>query len=212
MTDAATSTAGMARRRPPSPLERLIVLVARAMMPDRLAGGIVVLLPSGNIVRFQGKRPGHQVRLTVRSWRVIARAIQAGANGFAESYIRREVDTPDLVGLIRFFASNRKLLVGAGRRLFQTRFTDRWRHLLRTNSKAGSKRNIADHYDLSNAFFGIWLDETMTYSSARFASPGLSIKQAQAAKYDSVFAALDVSGSDKILEIGCGWGGFAEHV
>lgn len=211
MTDV-TTTGGMVRRRRPSPFERLIVRLGRAMMPDTLAGGITVLLPSGNIVRFRGSRPGHQVRLTIRSWRVIVRAIQAGANGFAESYIRREVDTPDLVGLIRFFASNRKLLVNAGSKLFQARFADRWRHLRRANSKAGSRRNIADHYDLSNEFFRIWLDETMTYSSARFASSELSLKQAQTAKYDRVIEALQVGGSDKILEIGCGWGGFAEHV
>ena len=211
MTDT-TTTAGMVRRRRPSLFERASIRLGRIMMPKALAGGITILLPSGNIVRFQGTHAGHQVRLTVRSWRVIARAIQAGGNGFAESYIRREVDTPDLVGLIRFFASNRNLLIGAGRKLFRSSLADRWRHLHRANSKAGSRRNVADHYDLSNEFFGIWLDETMTYSSARFTSAGQSLKQAQAAKYDKVFEALKVGGSDKILEIGCGWGGFAEHV
>ncbi len=209
MTDTLATGAGPEQCRAGSLFERLVKRIGRAMLPSGLAGGIEVCLPSGNLVQFRSHMAGPLARLDVHSWRVLVRAIQAGANGFAESYIRGEVDSPDLVALVRFFARNKKLLHKTGGLLFTSRLTDRVRHRRRANTRSGSKRNIAAHYDLSNAFFSRWLDNTMTYSSARFSSTSETLQQAQVNKYRQILAALDVSGSDSILEIGCGWGGFA---
>ncbi|WP_345900863.1 cyclopropane-fatty-acyl-phospholipid synthase family protein, partial [Martelella sp. UBA3392] len=85
------------------------------------------------------------------------------------------------------------------------------RHKLRRNSKSGSRRNIAFHYDLGNAFYKLWLDETMTYSSALYEGRDRSLSEAQTAKYDRIIARLQIGPEDRVLEIGCGWGGFAEH-
>ena len=211
MTDTSASQALPYSRRAISFFERLVVRIGRAMLPDSLAGSIEIRLPTGRTLRVYGDRTGPQAVLTVHSWRVLQRAIHSGAIGFADSYVQGEVDSPDLTSLIRFFARNKKLLRHAGGRLFAARSTERIRHRRRANTRQGSKRNIAAHYDLSNEFFSRWLDETMTYSAACFTNGSETLAQAQANKYDKVLKALNLPDTASILEIGCGWGGFAAH-
>ncbi|MEM8646886.1 MAG: cyclopropane-fatty-acyl-phospholipid synthase family protein, partial [Pseudomonadota bacterium] len=174
-------------------------------------GELTVLSPSGRKLTVGEAGPWPAAQLDIKSWKVIARAIQRGGNGFAESYMRGEIETADLTNLIRFFARNKAALVAAGGSLFRSRRMDRLAHLLRNNSVAGSRRNIAAHYDLGNGFYDLWLDETMTYSSALFAGENRTLAEAQRAKYQTILEALEVSQGAEVLEVGCGWGGFIDH-
>ena len=169
-------------------------------------------MPSGMVATVHGENPGHFAELKLNNWQVLRRSMQAGANGFAESYIRGEVESAHLVTLVRFFAANRKRFLASGGRLFASRGIDRLRHLRRANTRSGSRRNIAAHYDLSNDFFRIWLDETMTYSSALFKSSETSLQAAQLNKYDRIISALGLPERASVLEVGCGWGGFAARL
>ncbi|MEM7426045.1 MAG: cyclopropane-fatty-acyl-phospholipid synthase family protein [Pseudomonadota bacterium] len=189
--------------------ETIVERIARRMLPAALEGRLEVTVPSGRVFCIGDENAEPPAVLTIRSWRVIARAVARGGNGFAESYISGEVESPDLVALIGFFARNKHALVKAGGRLFTSRRLDRLQHLRRRNSRAGSKRNIADHYDLGNAFYRLWLDPTMTYSSAFFKDEAASLESAQCAKYRAVLDAMELPPEARVLEIGCGWGGFA---
>ena len=143
-------------------------------------------------------------------FRLLSRVIMRGDLGFAESYMAGEWDTNDLTALLKAIGANES---GSRIRqgLFSERMRERVRHALRSNSRHGSRRNIAYHYDLSNDFYTRWLDPTMTYSSAIFDEPGLSLEAAQQRKYQRLLDALEARPGDHILEIGCGWGGFAEE-
>lgn len=211
MTDTAAGAGDRMEQPRISLAERKIETIARRMLPGGLVGELTIVAPSGRrmtIGRSDGLGPA---RLNISSWKVVVRAVQRGANGFAESYLRGEVETPDLTALVRFFARNKSALVTAGGRLFTSRKLDRLAHLLRKNTVSGSKRNISAHYDLGNDFYREWLDPSMTYSSALFTDADLTLEQAQAEKYERIFQALQLEPNANILEIGCGWGGFAEH-
>ncbi|NNF79215.1 MAG: class I SAM-dependent methyltransferase [Rhizobiales bacterium] len=191
--------------------ERKIETIARRILPRGLSGELIILSPSGRSMSIGVADAAPPARLAIKSWRVIARAVQRGANGFAESYLRGEIDTPDLTALVRFFARNKSALVAAGGALFTSRSLDRLAHALRKNTVSGSRRNISAHYDLGNDFYAAWLDPSMTYSAALFGKSDLSLVQAQAAKYATILEALQLSPGAHVLEIGCGWGGFVEH-
>ena len=192
-------------------IENFIERFARRMIPQDLSGELGVRSPAGRYLII-GKDNGEpKATLQVHSWNVIARAIFRGANGFAESYMKGEIDTPDLTALVRFFARNRTALLRAGGNAFRSRKTDRLFHLFRRNSLKGSRRNISAHYDLGNEFYAPWLDPSMTYSAALFRSPDETLQTAQSHKYARILDALGVNEGDRILEIGCGWGGFVEH-
>ena len=135
-----------------------------------------------------------------------------GSVGFAESYIDSDWDSSDLGALLRLLACNERALESA--LSFNPGFlADRVRHARRANSKRGSRRNIRAHYDLGNSFYRLWLDQTMTYSAALFSDPERAgfadLAQAQQRKYDRLLDQLDAKPGEHILEIGCGWGGFA---
>ncbi|MGD9095450.1 MAG: cyclopropane-fatty-acyl-phospholipid synthase family protein [Chromatiales bacterium] len=142
--------------------------------------------------------------------RLLSRLAMRGDLGFAESYMAGEWDTNDLTALLKAIGANES---GSRIRqgLFSERMRERVRHALRSNSRHGSRRNIAYHYDLSNAFYSRWLDPSMTYSSAIFDEQGLSLEAAQKRKYQRLLDALNAQPGDHILEIGCGWGGFAQE-
>ena len=148
--------------------------------------------------------------LITKPFRLLSRVVMRGDLGFAESYMAGEWDTNDLTALLKAIGANE-----AGSRirqgLFSEQMRERVRHALRSNSRQGSRRNIAYHYDLSNDFYARWLDPSMTYSSAIFDKPGLSLEAAQQRKYQRLLDALGAQPGDHILEIGCGWGGFAEE-
>ncbi len=175
------------------------------------AGSLTFVLPDGETVRLQGEAPGPDGRLIVRDYRFIRRALLSGDIGFAEGYMAGEWDTPDLASLLGVLSANFDVLRGLTRGKAVARAFHTLHHALRGNSRRGSKRNIHAHYDLGNAFYARWLDPTMTYSSARFASPDQSLAEAQRNKYATLARSLDLRPGHTVLEIGCGWGGFAEY-
>jgi cyclopropane-fatty-acyl-phospholipid synthase len=150
--------------------------------------------------------------ITVHDPRFYHYAALGGALGAAEAYIRGYWDSIDLTVAMRVMARNSEALggleKGASQLLRPIRYLGNW---LRRNSRSGSKRNIAAHYDLSNEFFSLMLDPTMTYSSGVFASPTTSLEEASTEKYDRICKKLQLEPQDHVLEIGTGWGGFAEH-
>jgi len=173
-------------------------------------GRLTFVLPSGREVRIVGEKSGPEARLIIRDFRFLTRVLIAGDIGFGEGFMAGEWDTPDLSALLEAFTANldrlHQLLEGG---VF-FRMINFLSHALHRNSRAGSKRNILAHYDLGNAFYSRWLDPTMTYSSARFERPGQPLGEAQRNKYASLARQIDLGPENHVLEIGCGWGGFAE--
>jgi len=144
-------------------------------------------------------------------------ACSNGDIGFGEAYVDGDWDTDDITRVISWFILNIENSPSmSGSKLQNSalnllRFANRFQHLLRPNSLETSRRNIREHYDLGNDFYRLWLDPTMTYSSAYFCSPDLSLEDAQTAKYEALCQKLRLKPADHVLEIGSGWGGFACH-
>jgi cyclopropane-fatty-acyl-phospholipid synthase len=150
--------------------------------------------------------------ITVHDRRFYRAVVLGGGLGAAETYIRGDWDSADLTAAMRVLARDSEVLAGVdkgGAQLLRPiRSAANW---LRRNTRAGSKRNIAAHYDLSNDFFALLLDPTMTYSSGIFPSPTSTLAEASIEKYDRICRKLQLTPQDHVLEIGTGWGGFAEH-
>jgi cyclopropane-fatty-acyl-phospholipid synthase len=140
----------------------------------------------------------------------MARVLSAGDIGFAEGYMAGEWESPNLSALLEAMSHNFDGIqrVALGNPLAWA--VNRIAHGLNANSRSGSRRNIHAHYDLGNAFYGRWLDPTMTYSAARFENPGQDLREAQLNKYRALARGMDLRPGHEVLEIGCGWGGFAE--
>ncbi|WP_337185300.1 cyclopropane-fatty-acyl-phospholipid synthase family protein [Phenylobacterium sp.] len=182
----------------------------QTMIRNWAVGTMSFVLPDGREVRLAGAEPGPDARLVVHDYGFIRRTIGNGTIGFGEGYMAGEWDTPDLSALLEVLASNfaRFEKVAFGNRLMA--MLNLAQHALRRNSRSGSRRNIHAHYDLGNAFYSRWLDRTMTYSSARFEHPGEPLCDAQARKYRTLCESMALAPGHHVLEIGCGWGGFAE--
>jgi Cyclopropane fatty acid synthase and related methyltransferases len=183
---------------------------ARILARQWQAGVLVFVLPDGRELRLTGAEPGPKGRLLVRDYRFMRRVLASGDIGFAEGYMAGEWDTPDLSALLEVLALNLSSIdkVASGNPLMSA--VHFIHHLLRPNTRAGSRRNIHAHYDLGNAFYSRWLDPTMTYSSARFEKPGEPLSEAQKRKYRTLAESMELKPGQHVLEIGCGWGGFAE--
>jgi cyclopropane-fatty-acyl-phospholipid synthase len=180
----------------------------------RLASGLVwgsltVSIPDGRVLLFKGREPGLAAAMQIRDWSFAARLAKAGDLGFAEAYLRGEWDSPDLTAFIELFARNRALIETLLPNRPLVRIWQVFRHFLNRNSRSGARRNIHAHYDLGNRFYEAWLDRTMTYSSALFAPGDNDLASAQRRKYRALAEALQLQPSHHVLEIGCGWGGFA---
>jgi cyclopropane-fatty-acyl-phospholipid synthase len=184
---------------------------AKTMIRNWSTGVMTFVLPDGREIRLEGAEPGPEVRLVVRDFNFMNRTLRSGTIGFGESYMAGEWDTPDLSALLQVLASNfaRFERVAFGNPLVAT--LNAVQHALRGNSRAGARRNIHAHYDLGNQFYSRWLDTSMTYSSARFEKPGEPLSEAQKRKYRTLCEGMGLSRDQHVLEIGCGWGGFAEY-
>lgn len=182
-----------------------------ALLERITRGTLELTTPEGYQLRFgDGGEP--RADLQLKEWAALRRIFRNGDVGLAECYRDGLVTSDDLTALIRLGIQNQEALEQAihGNRLLTLGY--RIRHLLRFNSRRGSARNIGLHYDLGNEFYRLWLDASMTYSSARFNGDlAGDLKIAQQAKYRRMVAFCGAEAGDSILEIGCGWGGFAEH-
>ncbi|WP_433950221.1 class I SAM-dependent methyltransferase [Brevundimonas bullata] len=192
------------------PSSAVFGLLLRLLSSNWTWGRLTLVLPDGSSRQLSGKEPGHAAVMNIRSYNFAARVLKGGDIGFAEAYMAGEWDSPQLAVLLETLVNNYDHI----RRLFDgNRVVNaiNWLgHRLNRNSRRGSRRNIHAHYDLGNAFYASWLDPSMTYSSALFERPGLSLQEAQRAKYASLARMMDLQPGHSVLEIGCGWGGFAE--
>jgi cyclopropane-fatty-acyl-phospholipid synthase len=168
-------------------------------------------MPDGRIFRAKAKGPGPVAQIDVHNPDVFARLIREGDLGFCDAYLDQWWSTPDLMAFMDLIhADNDELYDGFPGMAF-VRAYEKMRFWLQRNTKKQAKKNISYHYDLGNDFYSEWLDDTMTYSSAKFETGQESLEKAQIAKYASMVDLMGVKPGDHVLEIGCGWGGFAEY-
>ena len=172
-------------------------------------GTLTLKLPDGSVQRF-GNGQAPMASLHLLNWNVCGAALRSGDIGFAESFIAGDWTTPHLTELLRVFIVNRKEVEDVFYGTWLGRLAYRIKHLLNRNTKANSQKNIHAHYDLGNAFYELWLDGTMNYSSAIFETPETSMEEAQHAKVRRALRMARVKPGDRVLEIGCGWGALAE--
>lgn len=172
-------------------------------------GSLDLTLPDGRGLAVRTGADGPHGVMIVHRWRLFARVAMRGDVGLGEAFMDGDFETPDLAALLSVFAANARVGekgFGPGR---LAGLALRLRHLLRHNSRSGSKRNIVAHYDLGNAFYAEWLDPSMTYSSALFTRGANDLETAQADKYRTLIERTGIDETCHVLEIGCGWGGFA---
>ena len=172
-------------------------------------GTLTVYFPGGSVQRF-GSGQAPLASLHLNNWNACRAALRSGDIGFAESYIAGDWTTPNLSDLLQVLISNRNEVEDVIYGSWLGRFVYRVKHLLNRNTKANSQKNIHAHYDLGNAFYELWLDGTMNYSSAIFETPETSMKDGQNAKVRRALNMARVKPGDRVLEIGCGWGALAE--
>jgi cyclopropane-fatty-acyl-phospholipid synthase len=183
-------------------------------------GQLSLRLPSGEI-RFFGEpaadaSTANQVFpravIQLNNWSLFSSVLKSGDIGFAESYIRDDWSTDSLIDVLALMIANREPLEKAVYGTWIGRLTYRIKHLLNRNSKQNARKNIHAHYDIGNPFYRLWLDPSMTYSSALFNGDlNQELESAQKAKYQRVLNEIGAQGNQKVLEIGCGWGGLAEQ-
>jgi cyclopropane-fatty-acyl-phospholipid synthase len=198
------------RTAPPSAWQGLCrrLILARLGRIDR--GTLRITLPEGRQIDCGDADSIPEADLTVRDNRFFSRIVLGGDIGLGESYTIGEWDSTDVAGLFTLFINNRRhLMDGDFLSATLSRFRDRIRHLFRSNTIPGSRRNIRAHYDLGNDFYRTFLDASMTYSCARFLAPDETLEQAQMNKLRDMISKAQIGPEDHVLEIGCGWGGFA---
>ena len=191
-------------------LSRFIEWAGVRMIGAPRVGALTVIFPDGRSRTVGDAHTGEHAVLRLNNLAVLTEAMRRGTVGFAASYINGDIDVEDLTALFRFFLQNRDMFDAANFGLFRKAAQDLSYHLQRRNTKEGAKENISEHYDLGNEFYGQWLDPSMTYSSALFTSGDQSLEEAQRAKYHRIADLAGLKAGASVLEIGCGWGGFAE--
>lgn len=200
----------MSDPRIPSLLQPIAARALRFLARDPVAGRVTFRFDDGAAVTSDSGRPGPDAEIRIHSLIAIKKLFVGGYLGLAEGYLAGDWSTPSLSNIFAFGTANaqslhRNLAGASGSRLING-----FLHFLRRNTKTGSRQNIAYHYDLGNAFYKEWLDPSMTYSSACFDGPGQPLQDAQHGKYRRIIEALDIRPHHHVLEVGCGWGGFAE--
>jgi cyclopropane-fatty-acyl-phospholipid synthase len=168
-------------------------------------------LPDGRVFRVEGPKPGPVAAIKIHNADLFARLIREGDLGFCDAYLEEWWSSPDLLAFMQFVHADNDDIYDGFPGMSLVRLYERTRHFLRSNSRRQAKKNISHHYDLGNDFYGLWLDDSMTYSSAKFETGQESLEAAQTLKYASMIDQMGAQPGDHILEIGCGWGGFAEY-
>jgi cyclopropane-fatty-acyl-phospholipid synthase len=188
----------------------VVRLVDRAL-PELQAGRLLLVLPNGDAIVRRGEAAGPEATLTIHRWRGLRRILLDGEHGFADGYLDGDWSTPELGALLELFMCNESALTPRAESGWLGLARRRLAHVWHANSRRGSRRNIAAHYDLGNDFFLPWLDRGMNYSSALYAG-GDTLEAAQGRKLDRAASLLELGGGERVLEIGCGWGALAEQL
>jgi cyclopropane-fatty-acyl-phospholipid synthase len=194
-------------RLPAAPFHRLLDRIDAGLEQ----GSLEAHLPDGVTRLLGGRAPGPDCIVHLHGWRALLRLAAGGSVGWYQAWEKGEWSSPDPVPLFALFMRNGRTLGGAARAKGFARIGQALLHALRGNDRRGSRRNIARHYDLGNDFYALWLDESLTYSSALFAAPDQTLEDAQAAKIDTLLDRLALKPGERLLEIGCGWGSLAER-
>lgn len=182
-----------------------------ALCQNIKSGQLDFEMPDGRVFRVQGAKPGPVAFLKLNDPDIFATLIREGDLGFSEAYLDQAWETPDLQAFMDFVHADNWDLYDGFPGMGLVRTWEKLRFWFQSNSKTQARKNISYHYDLGNDFYEKWLDETMTYSSALFQSGDNSLEQAQRAKYAAMVDGMGAQPGDHVLEIGCGWGGFAEY-
>ena len=172
-------------------------------------GGIEATTPEGTVRRLGFRAPGPECIVHLKSWYALVRLATSGSIGWYRAWAKREWTSPDPVPLFALFTANARSLGDTARSKGLARLLNLVKHRRRDNNTVKARENIAAHYDLGNDFYAAWLDPTMSYSSARFASDSESLEAAQKRKVARLLDRLDLKPGQRLLEIGCGWGSLA---
>ena len=175
------------------------------------SGRVDFILPDGRRFRAEGLKPGPVAEVTINNPDVFARLVREGDLGFCDAYLDGWWTTPDLQAFMDFIHADNDDMYDGFPGMAVVRAWEKARFWFQSNTKRQALKNISYHYDLGNDFYSLWLDDTMTYSSALFNTSQESLEKAQIAKYASMVDQMGVKPGDHVLEIGCGWGGFAEY-
>ncbi len=187
-------------------VQRLLDIVGRLEI-----GHLTIVMPDHSRYELHGhKKSSLHATVEVVRYRAIRKFLTQGEFGFVESYLDGDWESPELSNVIELAASNTRKWNSRRLQSFGHKLWNRLLHLMRRNTKRGSRKNIAAHYDLGNEFYSQWLDPTMTYSSAIFNRPDQALSEGQIEKYRRIAQLLELKPDHQLLEIGCGWGGFAE--
>lgn len=176
------------------------------------AGSLRLELPNGKVVEHRGSRTGPAAVIIVKRWRLLRKLLLEGEIGLARGHVDGDWATPDLAAVLEFGLHNEASVAAATRGLGIGHFLNRVAHRRNANTRRGSRRNIASHYDLGNRFYELWLDRDMTYSSAIFSDTHATLENAQKCKLNRVVELMDMTGGESVLEVGCGWGSLARCI
>ncbi len=191
-------------------LNNIAFALGRRLLPKDVKGSLALTLPSGQTIMLGRPGTGFDADLKLHNYKVVWASVKRGQLGFFERYMSGDLESSDSTTLFRFYLQNRNAMDRASNGFFFSSLLDKYWHKKRENTREGSKENISAHYDLGNAFYETWLDDTMSYSSALFDGKGNSLEAAQSRKIQTVMDAAEVEAGKSYLEIGCGWGGVAE--
>ena len=175
-------------------------------------GSLLVTFPDNKKKLFKGVSAGHNAEIRFNNYKVFSKLFFKGSIGFGESYMDGDFETNNLSKLLLFAYDNEDYFLKNKKAKNFLRYYIKFKHYLNENTKSKSKKNISFHYDLGNDFYELWLDQSMTYSSAIFCGKNKNLYDAQINKYKQIAYPLNLNENSNLLEIGCGWGGFSTYV
>ncbi len=191
---------------------RIVEWVGGFLLGTPSWGALSIVFPNARIATIGNKNDDNHAKLKLNNLKLFGSIRRRGTLGFSSAYMRGDIESEDLTALFTFFLKNRNLFEKAGKGWVGRAASDLAYHLSRANSRHQAKENIAEHYDLGNDFYALWLDKSMTYSSAIFNADNQTLTQAQNTKYQKVADLAGIKKGAWVFEIGSGWGGFAQFI